>query len=356
MRESSSRFQLLRRLTDTPGVAGREAHIRKKIEWHIRDRKLFDEIRIDALGTLIGHRRPRPKSGRVLNAPKRVVVAAHMDQIGFLVSHIGKDGSLRLHAVGSFDPRTLFARRVTVCTEHGEKFPGVINPTGCPIHTASPESLKQVPELSDFYVDLGLPAEQVHHKVSLGDMVAINEPVRHVGEFITGHGLDNRVGCWALIAALEQLTHHDCEIYSLWTSQEEVGSRGVEAAVYGLHPDVGIACDTVVSNATPGIAPEQQVCQPGSGVALLVADSSTLADIDLIRDAEAAARAHDIRCQRSLMTGGGQDGAMIQRACGGVRTLVMSCPLKHMHSTVEMVHTDDLESYRDLLARLLGTL
>lgn len=349
-------MDLLEELLAIPGVPGREHRIRAAIEAHVRLSELFDDLRTDALGSLIGVRRPRPEAGRSPRPPRRVLIAAHMDCIGFLVSYISPDGYLRLHPVGAFDPRTLSAQRVTVCTETGEDLPGVLAPDGRPLHTATPETLAKVPPLSDFFVDLGLGGDTVREKVRLGDMVVLNGDFRQIGASIVGQGMDNRVGCWALIRALEQLPYHDCEIHAVWSTQEEVGSRGIEPVGFAIEADIGIACDTTVSCNVPGVEPAHHVTEPGKGVAIQIADSSTLADMSLMSDIEQVARENDILCQRSLMVGGGQDGAMIQRSRCGVRTIVLSCPVKYLHTASEMVNRTDLISYRDLISAYIRSL
>lgn len=350
-------MELLAKLVTTPGVPGREDRIRAVIEAHVRDAGIFDEIRTDALGSLICVRHPRPKdSDTKRERSRRVLLAAHMDQIGFLVSHVCDRGYLRLHPVGAFDPRTLFARRVLVETAAGEMLPGILNPGGRPVHTAPAEELKKVPELDAFYVDTGLPADAVKRRVGKGDMVVLDGPFQETGHYVTGGALDNRVGCWALIRAMEQLETHDCEIYCAFTAQEELGSRGAGPAAFGIDADIGISCDTTVCADVPDVEARHHVTTAGDGVALQIADSSTLSDMALVRAIAAVAAGAQIRYQRSLMEGGGQDGAYIQRARRGVVTLVLSCPVKHMHTAAEMVHRDDLASYRDLIVAYLATL
>lgn len=345
-------MDLLSRLTKTPGVPGREQHIRAVIAEHAKALGLFDEMRTDALGNLIGLRRPRPGGGA--GKPTRVLVAAHMDQVGFLVAHINAQGILRVHPVGSFDVRVLFARRVLVCTASGEQLPGVMQPLGRPIHTASAEELRRVPDIADVVVDLALPAEVVREKVKLGDMIVFDSPFQIMGDAVVSPGLDDRVGCWALLAALERLEHHACEIHAAFTVQEELGSRGAGPASFGIEPDIGIACDTTVCCDLPGIPPEQHITQAGQGVSIQIADSSTIADPELVDLIESISHRTNIPCQRSLMLGGGQDGALIQRSRIGVRTLVLSCPVRYLHTPAEMVFRRDLESYRDLLAGFWG--
>jgi endoglucanase len=279
-----------------------------------------------------------------------------MDQVGFLVSHIGAQGTLRVHPVGSFDPRVLYACRVVVCASSGDDLPGVMSPLGRPIHTASPEELRRVPEIADVVVDLGLPAEVVHRKVKLGDMIVFDTPFAIAGDAVVTAGLDDRAGCWAVLAALKQLERHACEIYAVFSVQEELGSRGAGPASFGIEPDIGIACDTIVCCDLPDIPSEQHITRAGQGVAIQIADSSTISDPRLVDAVEKIADRASIPCQRSLMLGGGQDGALIQRSRAGVRTLVLSCPVRYLHTPTEMAFVKDLESYRDLLAAMLREL
>lgn len=348
-------IDLLEALTSTPGVPGREERIRAVIHGFLNGHRILDDLRVDALGSLIGIRRPRPRAG-VRCAPKRVLVAAHMDQIGFLVSHVSDKGFLRLHPVGAFDIRTLVSQRVRVCTEEGEDLPGIVMPEGHPIHTSSEEELSKTPKMSQLFVELGLPADVVLAKVRLGDMVVLDAPFRDLGDTVTGSAMDNRVGCWALLRALARLESHNCEIHAVWTAQEELGSRGAEPVSFGIDADFGISCDTTVSCELPGVPEEEHITRMGKGVSLQIADSSTLADMELVRQVEAIALDLSIPCQRSLMLGGGQDGAMIQRSGEGVRTIVLSCPVRYLHTSSELVHKGDLESYERLLTELLGSL
>jgi len=175
------------------------------------------------------------------DAPTRVMLAAHMDQIGFLVRHVGSDGFLRVHNVGGFDPRNLFARLVNVATEGGD-LPGVLNPGGKPVHLANAEERKKVPEITDLLVDLGLPAEQVQAQVKIGDMVTLAQPFTLVGNTAVGQCLDNRVACWLVIESLRQMvaadTRHACEIHAVFTVQEEVGLRGALTSAHTVMPDI----------------------------------------------------------------------------------------------------------------------
>ncbi|MBI1313480.1 M42 family peptidase [bacterium] len=346
-------MELLKTLTQTPSVPGREDRIRDVIEQSVRDLNLFDEVHIDAMGSLIGLRKARPKDGAASSGPPvKILLAAHMDQIGFLVKHISDDGFVRVNPVGGFDTRNLFARRVRICTGSGD-LPGVMNPGGRPIHIATEEEKKKVPEISEFFIDLSLPAEDVKARVRIGDMVVLDGPFEEIGSSVVSQCLDNRVGCWAQIRAIENLTHHNCDVYAAWTVQEEVGLRGAFPAAYEVDPDLAVACDTTLCCKTPGVPDEERVTVAGDGVCLHIMDSSMIGDIRLIEEIEAIASAANIKCQRGILPRGGQDGAAIQRTRRGVRTVAFACPIKYIHTVTEMAHRDDLNAYHRLLTAWL---
>ncbi|GAB4193422.1 MAG: M42 family metallopeptidase [Phycisphaeraceae bacterium] len=352
-------MKLLEQLVLTPGVPGREHRVRKLIRSQIRD--LFDEVRTDALGSLICVRKPRPTgSAKSKKNPTRVMLAAHMDQIGFLVSHIDDKGFLRVNPVGGFDTRNLFARLVTVCPDVNDPkkdLPGVLNPGGKPVHIASPEDRKKVPEIEELTIDLGLPADQVKKKVRLGDMVVLKAPFQNVGNTFVSQCMDNRVACWVAIEAVKKLAKtkgHNCEVHCVFTVQEEVGLRGAGTAAFGIKPDIGIAIDTTLCCDTPGVPGELRITEQGKGAALTIMDGASIADLEVLESFESVAQKHKIPHQRSILPRGGTDAGTIQRSAEGVRTFTLSCPTRYIHTVTEMVHETDLNACRDLLAAYLA--
>ena len=352
-------MKLLEELTQTPAIAGREGRLRDLIVRHTKG--LFDEVRTDALGSLICRRKPRARSseagrGRSRRKPLCVMLAAHMDQIGFMVRHIDSNGFLRVQNVGGFDARNLYARLVTVCTDPRSAkgdLPGVMNPSGRPIHIASAEEKKKVSDMHDLVIDPGLPAKEVEKKVHVGDMVVIRAPFTRVGDTIVSQCLDNRVACWLAIRAIQKVKQHGCEIVAVFTVQEEVGSRGAGPAADRVNPDVAIALDTTLCVDTPGVDEDQRVSKQGDGAGLLVMDSYTISDLDLLEQFEAIAKRRKIKAQRTLLPSGGSDAATIQRKASGYRVMTLVCPTRYIHTVTEMVHLDDLHATRDLLAGYL---
>jgi endoglucanase len=348
-------MDLLERLIKTPAVSGREERVREMItrETH----PYFDEIRTDPMGSLICHRKPgRAKTGKAKGSksgrPTKVMIAAHMDQIGFMVRHIDSNGFLRLQNVGGFDTRNLFARLVTVCTSSGD-LPGVMNPGGRPIHIATEEDKRKIPDVSDLVVDLGLAEKQVKAKVAIGDMVVIDAPFSRVGKTAVGQAMDNRVACWVAIRAVQAMRSSGCEIFAVFTVQEEVGCRGAGPATFGIDPDVVISLDTTLCVDTPGVPEDQRVTKQGEGAGLLVMDSSMISHPGLLGEFERIAAARKIKHQRTILPRGGNDGSTMQRAGAGYRAMALVCPTRYIHTVTEMVRLDDLYACRDLLAAYL---
>jgi endoglucanase len=352
---------LLKRLCETPGIPGREERVRALI--HTEVKGLFDEITTDAMGSMICRRAPRAKGGKKSTAkgsPTRVMLACHMDEIGFYVKHIDDDGFIRLNAAGGFDTRNLFSRRVLLCTKDHGDIVAVMNPGGRPVHIASEEDKKKIPEVKEFMVDIGLPAAKVRKMVTLGDMVVMHEPLIEVGDKIVSKALDNRVACWLGIESVRAIEEsgaaHDCEIYAVFTVQEEVGLRGAQTAARAVKPHIGIGLDVTLSCDTPGVPKDEAVTIQGDGCGLHIMDSSMISDHTLIDELEAVAKKNRIKAQRTILARGGQDGGAMQLANDGTcRVAGLTVGTRYIHTVTEMIHKGDLEAARDLLAAWMPT-
>ncbi|MGR3632642.1 MAG: M42 family metallopeptidase [Limimaricola soesokkakensis] len=336
---------LLKRLCEMPGVPGHEHRVRDLITAEIEG--LFDHVETDPMGSLIC-RRDAANEG----APK-IMLLCHMDEIGFLVSHVDEKGFVWLQPVGGFDPRNLFSRRVLVCTDQGD-IKGVMNPGGKPLHISSAEDRKKVPELGEFYIDTGL-GKATADKVKIGDMVVMDEPFFEMGEKFVSKALDNRVACWLGIEAIRQLADkgRGAEIHVVFTTQEEVGLRGARTAAYKVRPDIGIGVDTTLACDTPGVPDKDRTTVQGKGFGLHVRDSSFIADRGLVAEIEKLAQDKDIPFQRTMLAAGGQDGAAAQQAAAGARAVGIVVGTRYIHTVTEMVDRIDLEAARDILAAYL---
>jgi tetrahedral aminopeptidase len=350
-------IKLLKNLCETPGVPGREERVRALIKREIKG--LFDEIRTDPMGSLICTRRPKGKRKRGGATPVRVMIAAHMDEIGFYVRHIDENGFIWVNAAGGFDARNLFSRRVLVCTDNGD-FDGVMNPGGKPIHISSPEDRKKVPEVEEFFIDLGMSASDVKKRVAIGDYVVLSEPFLDQPLKVVSKALDNRVACYVAIEAVRKLERakqpaHSCELVVVFTVQEEVGLRGATTAAHAVGADIGIGLDTTLACDTPGVPDTQRVTRHGDGVGIMIQDSSMIADYTLVADLCMVAKRKRIAHQRCILPRGGQDGAAIQRAGQGARTAAIVCGTRYIHTVTESIDKKDLQNAIDLLAAWIPT-
>lgn len=339
-------IDLLKRLCEMPGVPGHEDRVRDLIRSEAEG--LFDHVSVDAMGSLLCRRDARKGKD-----PKKVMLLCHMDEIGFLVSHITDKGFLYLQTVGGFDPRTLFSRRVLVCTDHGD-LKGVMNASGPGVHISSPEDRKKIPEPHQFFVDTGL-GEKVKDIVKIGDMVVMDEPLIEIGDKIVSKALDNRIACWLGIEAVRGLgkAKHGCEVHVAFTTQEEVGLRGARTAAFAVRPDIGIGIDVTLSCDTPGVPEQDRTTEQGAGVGIHVRDSSFIADKALVAEFEALAVAKKIPHQRTMLRSGGQDGAAAQQAAAGARAIGIVVGTRYIHTVTEMIHKSDLKAARDLLVAYL---
>ncbi len=353
-------IDLLRRLCETPGIPGREERVRGVIEEAIDG--LFDEVRTDALGSLIAVRRPTAaKAGRRGEAT-RVLLAAHMDEIGFYVRDVDSSGHLWVNPAGGFDTRNLFSRRVRVCTAAGD-WHGVMNPGGKPIHISSEADRSKVPPIEEFFIDLGRPAKEVQRQVKVGDFVVLEEPFLDLPSKVVSKALDNRFACFLAIEAMRRLARsrgtagrHAAEIVVAFTVQEEVGLRGAQTAANAVAAQIGVGLDVNLACDTPGVPDTQRVTRQGDGVAIMIQDSSMIADAGLVEDLCGVARRHRIAHQRAILPRGGQDGAAIQRAGSGARTIAIGCGTRYIHTVTEMIDKGDLRAAIDLLAAWLPTI
>lgn len=347
-RESKPDLGLLMQLSDLPGVPGREDAVRELVRRELDG--LADEVLVDALGNVMAVRRGHGPDGR----RERVMLSAHMDEIGFLVKFIDDEGHLRLQNLGGFDTRNLFARNVTV-HGRGGPLPGLLSPGGRPIHLASPEDRKKVPELREFFVDLGLGVGEVKSRVRIGDMVTLDQTCREVGDLIVGKAMDDRASVYVQLEVLRALgkkgPRHD--LIAVFSTQEEVGLRGAVVAAYSAEPTVGVALDVTLAVDTPGASPDEAVTRLGAGVGIKVMDSSMVSDRGLLDRFTDLAEREGIAYQLEVLPLGGTDGGAIQRSRAGVPTITLSLPTRYIHTVVEAIHKDDLQAEIDLLLAYL---
>lgn len=336
---------LLREIAEVAGAPGHEQRIREVVLREVTP--LVDDITIDNMGNVYAI-----KKGA---SDKRVMVGAHMDEIGFIVTHIDDNGFVRFHTLGGFDPKTLTAQRVII---HGTE--DVIGVMGSkPIHVMTPEERGKSLKTTDFFIDLGMKKEEVEKIVSVGNPITRERGLIEMGTCVNCKSLDNRLAVFILIESLRALKDKEVpfDIYGVFTVQEEVGIRGANVAALEIKPDYGFGLDTTIAFDVPGAKPEEMITKLGEGTAIKIMDSSTICDYRMVKYMEEVADRNSIKTQKEILTAGGTDTAGIQRMNpGGAIAGAISIPTRHIHQSIEMADKDDIKGSIDLLTACLAEL
>lgn len=344
-------FDLLKKLCETPGIPSREEKMREIVIEELRP--LVDSLSIDAMGNVIGIKKGKTPKGKKKSVSRRVMLAAHMDEIGFMVKFIDDKGFIRLQPVGGWDPRVMVAQRVYVHGFKGQQFLGALMPASKPIHMLTPEEMNKPPKIEEMYVDIGLSGDKVKEQVEIGDMITMARTCERMGDLVVSKTLDNRVSVFAMIEALREVGDHQCDILAVATTQEEVGLRGATTAAYTLNPDVAVALDVTIANDFPGPGESEQVTKLGKGAAIKVMDSSLICHPKLVRHFRDVADANSIPYQLEVLPRGGTDAGGIQRVREGIPAFTLSIPSRYVHSVNESAAVADIEAAISLLARYL---
>jgi endoglucanase len=335
---------LLKKICETAGAPGYEDRVRELVIKQVSP--FVDSIDIDNMGNVITLIKGKDRK-------KSVMIGAHMDEIGFMVTHIDNNGFLKFHPLGGFDPKTLTSQRVIV---HGKK--DIIGVMGSkPIHVMSPEEKNKVPKISDYYIDLGLSKEKVDEVISVGDTVTRERKLIEMGDCLNCKSLDNRVAVFILIEVLKTLDAPAHDTYGVFTVQEEVGIRGAQVATLKINPDFGFGLDTTIAYDVPGAADHEKITSLGDGVAIKIMDASTICDSRMVNFMQKTATKHKIKWQKEILTAGGTDTANIQRMSpGGSIAGAFSIPTRHIHQVIEMVNKNDVKDCIDLMKVCLNNL
>lgn len=337
--------ELLSRICTTPGTSGFEQRIRALVLEEIKG--LVDDVQVDNMGNIYAI-----KKG---TSDKKVMIGAHMDEIGFIVTHIDDKGFIKFHTLGGFDPKTLTAQRVII---HGKKdVIGVM--ASKPIHVMTADERNKVANLSDYFIDTGLSAEEVKELIEIGNPITREREFIEMGNCVNGKSLDNRLAVFILIEALKQLKDKQVpyDIYGVFTVQEEVGIRGANVSALRIKPDFGFGLDTTIAFDLPGAAPHEMITKLGEGTAIKIMDASTICDYRMVEYMKQTANKHSIKWQPEILTAGGTDTAGIQRMVeGGSIAGAISIPTRHLHQVIEMANKDDIQGSIDLLVACVSEL
>jgi len=337
---------LLKKICEIAGAPGFEKRVRDLVIQEVEP--LVDELSVDNLGNVVAI-----KKG--VNNPenKKAMVAAHMDEIGFIVTHIDDNGFVRFHTLGGFDPKTLTAQRVII---HGRE--DVIGVMGSkPIHVMTPEERNKVAKTSDYFIDLGMSKEEVEKLIAIGDPITRERELIEMGNCVNCKSIDNRVSVFILIEILKKLKNQPYDVFAVFTVQEEVGLRGANVSAHTINPDFGFGLDTTIAFDLPGAQPHEKVTSLGGGAAIKIMDASTICDYRMVDYMKKSADKHKIKWQPEILTAGGTDTAGVQRmGKDGAISGAVSIPTRHLHQVIEMADKDDIQGAIDLLTVCLQEL
>ena len=338
---SSLNIDLLKEICETPGAPGFEHRIREVVLRELKSLKIDHSV--DNMGNVTAHIKGKKD--------KRIMIGAHMDEIGFIVSHVDDNGFLRFHPLGGFDPKTLTAQRVIV---HGKK--DLIGVMGSkPIHLMTPEERGKSLALTDFFIDLGMSKKEVDKYIEVGNPVTRERELIEMGDCINVKSIDNRISVFILLEALRTLKGQPAfDVYGVFTVQEEVGIRGANVAAHTINPDFGIGLDTTIAYDVPGAKDEEKVTSLGKGTAIKIMDRSVICDTRMVEFMKNTAQKHKIKWQLEVLPAGGTDTAGIQRmGKNGSIAGAISIPTRHIHQVIETANKDDIQGSIDLLRSCL---
>lgn len=335
-------IKLLAKLCAIPGAPGFEHQVREFVKQQVHD--LVDTLETDAMGNLYAL-----KKG---TAQKSVMVAAHMDEIGFMVKHIDDKGFIRFHTLGGFDPKTLTAQRVII---HGKK--DLVGVMGCkPIHVMTADERNKVAKLDDYFIDLGMTKQEVEQHITIGDPITRERDLIEMGNCVNSKSIDNRVAVYILIQTLKKLKDKTIpyDFYAVFTVQEEVGLRGAKVAAHRVNPDFGFGLDTTIAFDLPGAQPHEMVTELGKGTAIKLMDASAICDTRMVSYMKSIAEKNQIKWQPEILTAGGTDTAGIQSmAKSGCITGAVSVPTRNLHQVIEMADKSDIDASVELLTKCI---
>jgi len=325
--------ELLEKLSNATGVSGYEDEIRGLM---LKELSKCGETEADKFGNVVC------KKGS--GSPK-IMLAAHMDEIGLLVKYIDDKGFIRFIEMGGVDDETLPAREVKILTENGP-VPGIIGFKPPHLKKDDEEKRKKL-KLDDMYIDTGLDKDEVKKKIQIGDPIVFEERFVDLGENVMGKAFDNRAGCTVLLEVMKRLKDFKGTVYGVATVQEEVGLKGARTAAFSIRPDFALALDTGIAGDTPDITESETSLKLGQGAAITVVESSGKGMVPspqvkklLIR----CARDAKIPYQLEATKGGMTDGAIIYMSNEGIQTGGISIPTRYIHSPSGIASLKDMEN------------
>lgn len=340
--------ELLEKLSNAPGVSGFEDEVRNLMKKELQES--VDDLEVDKLGNLIAIKKGKPEG-------KRVMLAAHMDEIGLMVRYIDKKGFIKFSKIGGINDQMLLNQEVYIQSSNG-KIVGVIGSK--PPHKMKEAERKKILEYENMFIDIGASSlEEAEEKVSVGDPIIIKQKFAELqNQLIKGKALDNRVGCAILIEVMRRVKS-SATIYAVGTVQEEVGLKGAKTSAYRINPDLALALDVTISGDHPGIKEEEAPAKAGKGPCIILTDASGRGLITHPQVKEMliqVAQEEEIPYQVEVSDGGTTDATAIHLTRQGIPTGVISPPSRYIHTPVSVVHLQDVENAVKLIVAVLEKL
>ncbi|MBO8177267.1 MAG: M42 family metallopeptidase [Bacillus sp. (in: Bacteria)] len=343
-------LMMLKDLTDAKGIPGNEKEVRDVMKKYIEP--FADEVTTDGLGSLIA------KKVGDENGPK-IMVAGHLDEVGFMVTHIDDKGFLRFQPVGGWWSQVMLAQRVTIVTKKGD-VTGVIGSK--PPHILPPEARKKPVEIKDMFIDIGASSreEAMEWGVRPGDMVVpyFEFTVMNNEKMLLAKAWDNRIGCAIAIDVLKNLKDekHPNIVYGVGTAQEEVGLRGAKTSAHMIEPDIAFGVDVGIAGDTPGVTEKEALGKMGKGPQIILYDASMVSHKGLRDFVTSVADELNIPYQFDSLPGGGTDSGAIHLTANGVPALSITIATRYIHSHAAMLHRDDYENTVKLITEVIKRL
>jgi endoglucanase len=331
-------LRLLEQVCNVPGVPGYEDEAQDVVRQVLVG--CTDEVRRDRLGNVIALKRAArpPKDG---GRPLRLMLSAHVDEVGMMVKHISDKGCIRFIPMGGLSANVAESQRVVI---HGrQKVRGVVVPKN--------GDEEKRPKLEDLLIDTGLDGKALRRLVAAGDVITFEDDVSVLnGKVVVGRNFDDRIGTYCLLEAMRQVGATGVDVYAVSSVQEEVGLRGARVAAFAVEPDMGIALDgSLCRGAYSG--EHQETCELGKGTGIYVVDKLTIGHRRLVGFLLDLARRFRIPHQKNI--GGGTDAAAMQQSRAGVVATTIGAPVRYMHSTVQLCHAADIDATVKLLVKVM---
>ena len=350
MTKLDSTLQMLKELTDANAISGHEAEAREVMKEYLE--KSSDRVYTDNLGSIIGE-----KVGKE-NGPK-IMVAGHLDEVGFMVTRIDKNGFLYFQTIGGWWSQVMLAQRVTIMTDKGN-ITGVIGSK--PPHILSAAERKKPVEIKDMFIDIGASSKEEAEEfgVKPGDSVVPYFEFTQMNneKMLLAKAWDNRIGCAIAIEVLNELKEaaHPNVVYGVGTVQEEVGLRGARTSAHLIEPAIAFGVDVGIAGDTPGVSDNDADSKLGDGPQLVLYDASMISHKGLRDLVVNTAKEKDIPFQYTSMPGGGTDSGAIHLTADGVPTLSITIATRYIHSHAAMLHRDDFENAVKLIVEVIKEL